>query len=46
MQKHPELVDFCPFRSIGIGNCITNSELTKLESRYTKPGGSLEVRIG
>jgi hypothetical protein len=37
------LVDICPFRIIGTGNCFTDGELAELESRDTESGGSAEV---
>ena len=36
LQNRTQLVDFCPGRVVGIGNCLAHSELAKLEGSYEK----------
>ena len=43
VQNRFELVDFCPGWLAGIGNCIIDGELAKLESSYKEPCESVEV---
>jgi hypothetical protein len=37
------IIDLCPDRLDGSGNCIPNSLLTKLEGRHNKPVGSTAI---
>ena len=43
LQNRTELVDFCPGRFTGTGNCIVNRELAELESGNKESGGGAEV---
>ena len=45
LQNRTELVDFCFVWVTGIGNCIANSKLAKLEGCYKKSSGSFEIRV-
>ena len=41
--KSPELVNSCPDRIAGIGNCVAYGELAKQESGSPQPDGGAEV---
>ena len=43
LQNRTKLVDFCPGRFAGIGNCITDGELAELESSNKESRGGAEV---
>jgi len=46
LQDQSGLVDLCPGRFAGTGDCPADGELAKLESRHAEPGGGSSLRIG